>query len=424
MLVRFSVENFKSIREEQTLSMVASNYEKEHSENVIELDIPGMKGVNLLKSAVIYGANASGKSNVLEAMAFASWFVVGSATRLNLGDDTTVVPFLLDNQSRNEPSTFEMTMVINGTRYDYGFSVTREKVHHEWLTTHPKSRPRRIFERTLVNDHYEYSYSTKVKRKKEIEKNTRENGLFLSVGAQQNDSDLKPVYMWFLGHLIGISGAPEWLTPRNIHERREEYSSLISEHLKNADLGIVGLEVIEIDRDEIAFPDEMPTEVKDYIKRQMSSKKVLETYFQHRNSDTNEIVRFDQRQESDGTNRYYHLLGPWLQILRDGWCGFIDEIDSSLHPQLVRQLVSMFHDMKWNKNNAQVILTTHDTTLLSADIFRRDQVWFTEKKYEGNTILYSLSEFKTRTGEALQKGYLAGRYGAIPMIVDRFDEDD
>ncbi len=423
MLVRFSAKNFLSIREEQTLSMVASNQYEDHPENVIELDVPGMKRVNLLKSAVIYGANASGKTNVLSAMSFVSWFVVGSATRLNQGDDTTVEPFLLDNQSRNEPSSFEMTFVIDGIRYDYGFSVTREKVYREWLTIYPKSKRRRIFERTFVNDHYEYLYSTKVKRKKTIEESTRENGLFLSVGAQQNDSDLTPVYRWFLGHLIGISRAPEWATPSKIHVGREEYYSLISEHLKIADLGIVGLEVKEIDPDDIAFPDEMPTEVKDYIKRQMPSKPVLETYFQHRNSDTNEIVRFNQSQESDGTNRYYHLLGPWLQILQDGWCGFIDEIDSSLHPHLVRRLVAMFHDKKWNQNNAQLIFTTHDTTLLSADIFRRDQVWFTEKKYEGNTVLYSLSEFKPRIDEALHKGYLAGRYGAIPFLGSEIESD-
>ena len=404
MLVRFSVENFKSIREEQTLSMVASNYEKDLPENVIQLDIPGMKGVNLLKSAVIYGANASGKSNVLKALDYMKWFVAHSVDKPKPANKTRIDPFLLDKDVRHQPSTFEITILLhNEFRVDYGFSVTAECVQEEWLTMYPKGRAIEVFHRHADQDKDKYKFSSKFKINKSLKNLTRADALFLTVATQYNVSELAEVYSWFELDLVNLDKlAATDDTQVSAYTNPTEREKILRE-LCSADTGIVDL----------SFGFET-----------RNGEKYLFTQFSHKLKDPERdsaSITFNRDMESVGTIRYFDLLGPLFYILDNRYCGFLDEADTSLHPHLVKKFISTIHN--WKVKGGQLIFTTHDTTLLSADLFRRDQIWLTEKRHEGDTILYPLSDYKVRKGESLQKGYLAGRYGAIPFFGPEIETD-
>ena len=415
MLVQFSVENFKSIREEQTLSMVASNYYEDFPENIIKLDTKGMKDVDLLKSAVIYGANASGKSNLMEAMYFVGWFIFNSATRLNQGDEIAVEPFLLSDKFKSEPSTFCLSLIIGSVRYEYGFSLNSRQIFEEWLIGYPETKPRIIFDRIYQNGEFKYKYSSKVKSKKYIEDKTRNNALFLSVGAQFNDPDITKIYQWFAKKFIPFSKIPDWVTASRIFTEESKLKTRILKFLQSADIGIIDLEVEKVSPDDIKADDDRPDEVADFPRKRIPVEGFLEPHFYHE-AGAGANIRFNLNQESAGTVRYFELLGPWLYLLENGGCAYLDEIDRSLHPNLVRMLISLFHSKKWNKSNAQLVMTTHDATLLTGGLFRRDQIWITEKSREGATTLYPLSDYKVRQDESLQKGYLAGRYGGIPFL--------
>lgn len=423
MLVRFSVENFKSIREEQTLSMVASNYEKELPENVIELNVPGMKGVNLLKSAVIYGANASGKSNLLKALTFFEGFIEGSATQSLPGDEIGVEPFLLDSTCRSKPTRFSMTFIHNNKRYDYGMVLDYNQIFEEYLYEYPHKRIATVFERKYENGEYTYKYGSKFSKKskleirvrKDIEKKTKKNTLLLSSAAQWNDRELTPIYFWFKEKMRNLTEAPIWFTETQIIEHGDELQLKVENLLKEADFGIDRIKIKTLKEIPVSTPNNL--DERDFkIMKNILFRETIDTEFLHKVTDTGDFILFKKSQESSGTLRYYHLLGPWLKVLNAGLFSHLDEIDTSLHPLLVRKLIQIFHDKNMNKNNAQLLFTTHDTTLLSADLFRRDQIWLTEKSHEGNTVLYPLSDYKVRKGESLQKGYLAGRYGAIPFF--------
>ncbi|MCK4721517.1 ATP-binding protein [bacterium] len=429
MLVRFSVENFKSIREEQTLSMVASNYEKELPENVIELDVLGLKGVNLLKSAVIYGANASGKSNLLKAMEFMRNFVENSATEIKPGEDIKIEPFLLDSESQGEPTSFEMTIIVADVRFDYGFSLDDELVHEEWLIGYPKGRPSVYFERELEeNGYYAYRFGRYVKKDINLLNKTRDNNLFLSIAAQFNNEQLLPIYNWFSTQLLDIGPATIMGLPfkssssnaivQKSGELKEQFLTL----LRWADSSIEDVQLKPVDID----LNEMPGEFKQFLDSYNDllekaggvklEELLVDARFKRRKTENGEHAEFTVGQESSGTLRLYSILGPFLQVNENGVCAFIDELDTSLHPHILRNLIIQFNSNDFNTAGAQLIFTTHDSTLLSADLFRRDQIWLTEKSYEGNTVLYPLSDYKVRKGESLQKGYLAGRYGAIPFF--------
>jgi len=402
MLVQFTVENFMSIREEQTLSMIASNYDKDHPENVIDLDqlgengVPGLKGIKLLKSAVIYGANASGKSNIHKAIMYLDHLTIVSElpSRLLPGEGTGVEPFLLDSTSRNKPTSFDIDFIHEGIKYNYGFVLTTEAILEEYLYEYPLGREAKVFTRQLLEGNYRYEYGHRIKKsgiklKRFNEGMTRNNSLFLSMSAYLNDPDITPIYMWFKDKIINVSAAPPKYTEKQVLRNNEMVQPVVEKLLRTADLGITKIKISADD---------------------------FSTLFYYENKEAGVFIPLDERHQSNGTLKYFDLLGPWLSVLTNGEFGYMDEIDTSLHPLLVRRLVHMFHDPKWNLKNSQILFNTHDTSLLSSGLFRRDQIWLTEKREAGNTELIPLSDFKLKKDESLQKGYLAGRYGAIPFI--------
>lgn len=417
MLIELSVTNFKSIRTTQKLSLVASSateLQKENSFTTVEKSVP-----RLLRSVAIYGPNASGKSNFLEAMVFMRWFVLNSSKEGQAGEPIEVKPFLLDTVSRHEPSVFEVLFLQDGTRYQYGFTVNNTQVVHEWLIAYPEGRAQRWFERAYNRETQKenWYFGSKFKgHKTMLQEATRSNALFLSTAVQLNNDQLKPVYNWFHQKIrtIGVGGlAPTYSASMC---KTENGRRKILELLNAADLSIADLEVEMKRFDPNELPPDMPEPLKELIHKGLDGKEMPEVKFLHKIDGSDELIALDSDDESVGTRKLFALAGPWLDVLDNGYVLFVDELNNSMHPHMVRFLIELINNPQINRKNAQLVFTTHDTSVLDNDLFRRDQIWFTEKESSNATSLYPLTDFTPRKGEALGKGYLQGRYGALPYI--------
>lgn len=426
MLVEFRIKNFRSFRDEQIISLVARNSDRTLDENCISVG-----KLRLLKAIGIYGANASGKSNLIKAIDIMQKLVLNSAN-FKPGVNLHIRPFLLNDKSQREPTLFEVTFFHNGIRYQYGFTATSKRFEEEWLIAYPKEVAQTWYERSFNQKRaeYEWKYSTFLKGEKaKLADKTRENALFLSVGAQWNNEQLTSVYEWFKDKLH-VAPPKEYFRPvtarmlldvEKQEDAKEELYDFVTDALQDADLGIRGLTVKELkfDKDEIKLPEVIPPEIQEKVLKRLEKEPPLKVEMIHRNVDTGEDVSLPLQEESDGTQRFFQLLGPWLETVASGFTVFVDELEVSLHPHLTKELVKFIQAPQNNKTGAQLIFATHDTNLLDPDLLRRDQVWFTEKDERGATDLYSMSDYKERRprkGEAMEKGYLAGRYGAIPIL--------
>jgi uncharacterized protein len=425
MLVEFSVENYRSIQEKQTLSMVAAEDETMLDSNTFP--VPNNDDLRLVTSAAIYGPNASGKSNLLKAIQVLKNLVINSASRMQIGDKLPVEPFRLNSESAKNPSSFEVIFIHEKIRYEYGVSLNRERVFEEWLIAYPNEVQQNWFSREYLPDDpkfqpdegYKWSFGKGLKgEKKRIQRFVRSNSLFISHAAQNNHPQLTEVFDFFQDELKIILHID---TPFIVDDTNNEgYYNYMVKLLNEADIGIADLK-IEI------IPETLNDDMIHRIQQEMQklginaiSKDIpdfgrLDIITVHKMNDSDKTVEFEIDEESDGTKRLFEIAGYWLYVLQNGEILIIDEIDRSLHPVLSKALIKMFNNPEINKNNAQLIFTTHDTTLLDGEIFRPDQIWFTEKD-NSMTKLYSLFDFRPREDESLQKGYLLGRYGAIPFI--------
>ncbi len=426
MLIEFKVANFRSFREEQTFSLVAGNTDKDLKTCVIDRELPGLKGVRFLKGAAIYGANASGKSNLVEAINFLERFVRKSVTKIQPGDSTGAQPFKLDRDSVKKPSRFEITFVAEGVRYVFGLSVTTKRVLEEYLVAYPKGVPQRWYQRTYnaAKEIYEWATpSTAFKPDKSLQDKTRENSLFLSVGPQFNHEQLTIVYNWFEKNLRFIYlSADTMFDPGFTAEiiQKKNYHDRILNLLRSADIGVTEAKIREttIPFEELKknMPPRMLAEMEAKGAFKKGGPKEVEIQLTHK-AEGFDPVAFDfADEESAGTRRFFSLIGPWAHILQNGYTVFVDEIETSLHPILVRELLKLLFCNKNNRKGAQIVFTTQNPLLLDGTLIRRDQVWFTEKSPSGATHLYPLTDYQPRKDEALAKGYLAGRYGAIPFL--------
>lgn len=420
MLIEFKVANFRSIREEQTLSLVASRADKDLESSLINTELPGMANTKYLRGAAIYGHNASGKTNILLAFEFLTDFVKNSAVRLKPGDPTGTESFKLDLESNGSPSRFETTFVAEGVRYLFGLSLTPVQVIEEYLVAYPNGLPQKWYRRSYNAQTQAYEWdkpSQYFHADESLREKTRNNSLFLSVGPQFNNAQLSVVYRWFRSHirLLRLSGdyalQPSF-TAQMLRDGKE--SKGILNLLRSADIAIVDASVEEHEND-IGPLKEMftPKGIAELLK---TNEKVLETKLLHSTGNNPPVPLNYAKEESAGTRRLFALAGPWMDILDNGYLVFIDEIETSLHPLLVKELVKMIQNPEVNTNGAQIVFTTHSPTLLDTELLRRDQIWFTEKDDNGATKLYPLSDYQPRKGEAIAKGYLAGRYGAVPFI--------
>jgi AAA15 family ATPase/GTPase len=424
MLIDFRVENHRSLRDEQVLTMEAGRVGDESDPRPRQ--VPG-HSEKLLTVASIYGANASGKSNVLAALSFMCEAVVVSHRFWSPDAGEPREPFVPRDPfawgpKKTERSYFEVTFVLDSVRHQYGFEVSDEQFLKEWLYAWPREKKQVWFERE--NQTFKFGENLRGENRV-IEKVTRPNALFLSAAVQHEHPQLLPIFSWFRSfEVVNVRGGryPSIASPMasglavaRLLEEDESQPTLTQEEevpkplledfrhlLRQADIGIVDVRV------EKNKPDE---------KRRRFAPNFL---LKHQSS--RDDAWLPLKEESHGTQTLFYMALPVLQTLKKGGVLLIDELERSLHPSLARAIIHRFNDPAANPKNAQVIFTTHDTNLLGTTLgvpaLRRDQVWLTEKDAEGATVLYPLTDYKPRKAENLQRGYLQGRYGAIPFLGD------
>ena len=410
MLIEFSVENYRSIRDQASLTLVADSGKERRTTHTIEVAVGSAQPIALLRSAAIYGANASGKTNLLRALETMQRIVLRSASEL---EALPVVPFRFDTASEAKPTTFEVQCLAGSVRYQYGFSATSEAIVDEWLYAWPQGRIQTWFERSASNV---FKFGDKLSGEKEVwRKSTRPNALFLSTAVTLNSSQLQPLFDWFKDslHVAGIGGWSNSFTVECCEGQRKEE---IVGFLQQVDLAVSDLRLIEEAFSPELISDSMPSALRDEIARELSDAKLIKPRLSHEMPE-GRIVELDLAEESDGTQKVFALAGPWTEALEKGHVVVLDELHDQLHPALVRFLINLFHDPSRNRNGAQLIFSTHETSILNQEVFRRDQIWFCERNRELATTLFPLTDFRPRKGvENLERSYLAGRYGGVPYL--------
>jgi len=414
MLIEFRAENHRSLREEQVLNMEAGPGPQSPDPRLRDID--GHQKP-LLPVAAIYGANASGKSNVLSALAFMRRAVLHSQ-RIWEPEEGVPREAFAWRSTDAPPSTFEVSFLIGSVRYEYGFAANSQRIVEEWLHAWPNLKKQTWFER----DEDDFTFGPSLRgENKIIQEITRPNALFLSSAVQLKHDQRRAVYDWFLSqqvvmafssgvygfepmrrpirmiaHLLDSSQPPDQLST----DPGARFSNQFLAMLRNADVGIDNLRID-------------PALNRDGPRR-------LNAGIQLRHSSTLGDEWFPLEEESRGTRRLFELAIPVLESLNSGGLLIVDELEASLHPSLAQAIVEMFNCPDRNPHNAQMIFTTHDTNLLGTTlgpaVLRRDQVWLTEKKPDASTVLYPLTDFKPRKAENIERGYLQGRYGAIPFL--------
>lgn len=403
MIINFTVGNYRSFRDKKVLSMEATAI-KELNESIIERD-----GYKLLPSAVIYGANSSGKSNLLKAIRkFRE--MISTSSKLNSTDKLNITPFLLNPHTVQEPSYFEIELLINKQIYTYGFTADNQKVYEEWLYVKKGKNKKEIclfgrIEKGIgIGDEYSEGVG--------LEEKVRDNGLFLSTVDSFNGE--------IAGNIISAINSIAIISGIN-HESLSTFTNKLctqatfSLEFQQKVQGFLNSMNVGFTKFEIPKDEKLAEEIKAYT-------------IHHLYNDEGEIIgetRFSMKEhESSGTNKLFDLAALVIGQLDFGYPLIVDELDSKLHPLLTQHIIKLFNNPKTNPKGAQLIFATHDTNLLNVKTFRRDQIWFTEKDHSEATDLYSLAEFrepegnKIRKDRSFEKDYINGRYGAIPYIKD------
>jgi AAA15 family ATPase/GTPase len=414
MLIEFRVTNFRSFRDEAALSLLASRDQHLSSTNLVSVNAP--RSTQILRSAVVYGANASGKSNLLRALQFMRGMVVESAA-FQPEQGFNVQPFRLDGRTIDEPSRFEITIGLNGVRYQYGFELTPKKITAEWLLVYQTSKPQRWFIREsdpkTNEDKYEFS-SFLVGQKRTWQEATHSNALFLSRAVQLNSEQLQPLVEWFSKSLVPLmegGSIPFHYSTAKLQDPAGQQA--VRSLLEAADISIAEINAVRQKAVTQTINFDFQTGKSNTL---TSEGELVVPKFKHVHGKI--TAEFELGDESQGTQKLFSLAGPLLDILKEGKVLVIDELDRSLHPLLVRQIINAFQNAAPKDSTAQLIFSTHDTSLLDSELLRRDQIWLTEKMPDQSSRLVPLAEFSPRKNEALEKGYLGGRYGGIPILGD------
>jgi len=418
MLLEFSVGNYLSFKTKKTLNLEAASISDYQGTNTVKTD-----RTTLLKGAVIYGANASGKSNLIKAMSTMRRLVLYSFNQTS-AKGLDVTPFLLSTETDNKPSHFEVLCQINGVRYRYGFEVTNKTVAAEWLFEAKKNIEKPLFIRE--NDGIEVRDG--FKEGKNLEGKTRDNALFLTVVDQFNGKTAKNLMKWFNGFVTisGLSHEHYEMTTFKMFDKKIKHNPL-TDFYKKLDLGFDDVTIERKSFDPKELPNDLPETVMKMMLKDLEGAFKFDIRTLHKKyNEKNEVVKmveFDMReQESAGTNKVFNISGPIFNVLNSGGVIVVDELDSSLHPLLTLAVTRLFNSTEYNPNNAQLVFTTHDTNLFEYGKFRRDQIYFIEKDQYGSSDLYSLVEYKEENGTKIRKDrsfesdYIAGKYGAIPYI--------
>ena len=408
MLLNFTIENYRSFFEKKTVSLQSQKLSEEAKENVTQAF-----SYNILKTLAVYGANSSGKSNLISAMQ-AMKLCVLSSVRLNPNDMLQYEPFLL-LKDNNKPTMFEVSFLKGNWCYRYGFSYTQTEIVDEWLfrRTTNRSKEQALFIRNKEGIAFE---DKKFPEGIGLETKTNGNRLFLSLCAQLGGEISNQVISWFEIDFNVASGLNNQVyrefSKMQFHTRRNA-STEAMRFFKTLQLGFNGISTHEektiISNDMSAYHIEIESVHNLYDKKGNACGQIN--------------FPFDEK-ESSGTRKLFDMSGPIFDTLEKGSTLVIDELDAKMHPLISQQIIRLFNSTKSNPHNAQLIFTTHDTHLLSTKMLRRDQIWFTEKNDAEQTDLYCLTDIvlpdgtKPRNDANYEKNYIAGRYGAIPYIVN------
>lgn len=422
VLLGFRGENVRSFRDPLEFSMVATAM----AEKKAVREVPWREGgqpLRVLTVAGLFGANASGKSNVLKAMDDMRSYVLFSFRSARPSGGIPRHGFLLDSASRDAASRYEIDLVLDGVRWEYGFALDEERVLHEWAYRWPKGRAALVFERSLDD----VRLGADRAKSRAILDLLRPNALFLSTAASANHPTLRHLYAWFERNLLlaeaDTRAFRQALTTAMLDNEDSETRERVLALLRAADLGISGAVKQELDpvmkeRLQRAVRILMGDEGEPDGSHDGPELEELGVRLVHRGM--GEDVQLDARDESLGTRVWFGLAGQVVHALQHGSVFLADELDASLHPALVEQLIRLFRDEATNPRRAQLVFNSHDATLLDGTredrLLGRDQVWFTEKSDAGATRLYPLADLDPRREEAVGKRYLAGRYGATPIL--------
>lgn len=420
MIIQFAVENFRSLKKEQVLSLVRGSGD-EMPDNFFETAAPAVPA--LLKSAAIYGANASGKSNLIRALD-SMVSIIRNSFKKEPDEPIKTESFLFDVVSRHEPTLYDISVVVplknkegdlQETRVDYGFVADIKMIYEEWLSVYPEGEEQKWFHREFNDEKKEYIWQIfdYLEGEKESWKNqTREDQLFLSTSVQLNSQQLRPIYNLFLNRMpifrsdkIGDFMSRRFWT--NLDKGKYIFISLF----KSA-----GIEIYDMafERPNASYED-TPKAVNENSFSLFPEYRQDEIFFIYLDRSGNK-QKINLREESDGTQKLFEFAGLILTVLQRGDVLIIDEINKSLHPDLACFIIKLFNS-SLNRKNAQLIFTTHETSILRKDLLRRDQIWFCEKEKDRGTTLYSLAKFIDEQ-EDIEDYYLHGRYGAKPIISD------
>lgn len=406
MLIRFSFKNFKSFKDENLLDMEATSL-KEHEYNIAKTE-----NISLLKVAAIYGANASGKTNVLQAFHYMKKRILVSddSKKNSLIDEENIYSFMINN----EPISLEVEILTTNDKiYKYGFEILKDSIVSEWLYIKKVNKFYPIFERE------ENNITMKSNNKISGSANIDERTLFLNIYSKidKDNEDFNNVYEWFVNANYLDLGNPRFedfinnrISLKILSD--EKYKKELLRFIKTFDSGIEGIKT-----------------TPDSIEEVQNDNRVVKVELIHRRED-NRLKALPLDLESNGTRKMFHLFDFFMDALKNGMVLFIDELDAKLHPLLTRYIINLFHNSETNIGNGQLIYSTHDTVNLNKDTFRRDEIWFTQKNGDGVSEIYALSDYileddedsknktskKVRNDATYNKDYLTGRYGAIPVL--------
>ncbi len=414
MLLRFGVSNRLSMRDRQELSLTASSL-KDPTEGLI--DCPSSPSGSVLPAALIYGANASGKTNFVDSIRVMREMVLTSHRQGEPGGGVPLHrPFALDPENAGSPTRFDVDFVMDGVRHHYGFEVSEEAFLSEWLYAFPKAHRRMLFEREGDEFHFGRALGG---QNRTIADLVRPNSLFVSAAAQNGHEQLSGVYAYF-NSILGVDGSAVRGNAISAHFVEDEPDDRVIDFLAK-----IGTGIIDYRREEHEVPDKVRAfrrEMEAAPERTLNTsvnldsdapRKNITIELAHRGHDGSPVFLSLDR-ESAGTRRLLVVLGFVFRALDEGLPVCVDELDASLHTHAAEAVLRLFCSRDTNPGGAQLIATTHDTNLLRSPVLRRDQVWLADKDAGGATRLYPLTDIRTRSGDDFAKGYLQGRYGAVP----------
>ena len=420
MLISFKIKNFLSIKDEVELSLDSTS-SKSNSQNIFKVG-----EYNLLKSCVIYGPNACGKTNIIRAFLFV-WTLVKHSANISSDFRLSNAPFnlrkfKLDEEMHEMPSEFEINFIKDDIEYIYGFSCDETKVFREFLKYKPLGKK---FKRLFARDEDRFEFNSDKDEQNQIVRFTNPNALYLSKSVQFNYKKVNPVHEFIVNELI-INYTPIWrdYTIRRV-SKDIKFKNKVIDILKRADFG--GITNLEINKQLRPFKDiEFKIEGKASSFREMDNEEEFYEVKTTHTTKSGKTEHFDMyKEESGGTHKLFSMLGFIFDVFETGKVLIIDELELNLHPRITHFLVKLFSS-KYNKKNGQLIFTTHDTTLLKdKELFRRDQVYICSKKPNEQTELDNFVDFKLREDINFEKAYLEGRVGGLPFIDETFfDEND